>query len=68
MVYKYHFFSSLLFFFLFRILIIIQGSRGNFILSRVLRAFSTARPDIGYCQGMNFVVGVLILGEKKTSF
>ena len=40
-----------------------RGSRGNRILGRVLRAFATMRPDIGYCQGMNFVVGVLILAR-----
>ena len=44
-----------------------EGARGNIMLGRVLRAFSTARPDIGYCQGMNFVVGVFILARLPVS-
>ena len=31
------------------------------MIRHVLLALATARPDIGYCQGMNFVVGVLLL-------
>jgi len=31
------------------------------ILRRVLRAFSVHRPDIGYCQGMNFIAAIPLL-------
>jgi len=49
-----------------------KGQRGSVMLTRILKAFSSARPDIGYCQGMNFVVGLLILvrlneGYSKSS-
>lgn len=30
-------------------------------LSEVLEAFSRHSPDIGYCQGMNFIAGVALL-------
>jgi len=29
-------------------------------LRRILRAFCSERPDVGYCQGMNFVAGTLL--------
>merc|ERR1719454_1942109 len=30
-------------------------------LGRVLRAYAVLHPDVGYCQGMNFVAGLLVL-------
>lgn len=33
-------------------------------LARVLRAYVASRPDVGYCQGMNFVAGLLILASN----
>ncbi|CAD7949376.1 unnamed protein product [Amoebophrya sp. A120] len=35
--------------------------KGRVLLHKVLRAASTAHPEIGYCQGMNFVGGVLLI-------
>lgn len=32
-------------------------------LGRVLRAYAACRPDVGYCQGMNFVAGLLVLAS-----
>ena len=40
---------------------ILPKTHGVEMLRHVLLALATARPDIGYCQGMNFVVGVLLL-------
>ena len=38
-------------------------------LERVLRAFAAANPNVGYCQGMNFVCGVLLLlMEEEAAF
>eukprot|EP00392_Amoebophrya_sp_AT5.2_P015243 g15442.t1 len=37
------------------------GSRGRVFLREVLHATSVAHPEIGYCQGMNFVAGVLLI-------
>lgn len=34
-------------------------------LSRVLRAYAALRPDVGYCQGMNFVAGLLTLASDR---
>ena len=33
-------------------------------LYNVLRAYAKYDPDVGYCQGMNFIVGILLLYEK----
>ena len=47
------------------------GFYGQFALMRVLGKFATAYPDIGYCQGMNFVVGLLLLvsgGNEAETF
>ncbi|CAD7961993.1 unnamed protein product, partial [Amoebophrya sp. A25] len=35
--------------------------RGRVMLQQVLRAVSISHPEIGYCQGMNFVGGVLLI-------
>ncbi|KAK8793266.1 hypothetical protein WA588_006233 [Blastocystis sp. NMH] len=39
-----------------------SGGMGQIMLENVLRSLNEYFPDIGYCQGMNFVVGVVILG------
>ena len=45
---------------------------GNYRLSalfNVLKAYSIYDPALGYCQGMNFVVGLLLLYmEQEVSF
>ncbi|ETV88923.1 hypothetical protein H257_00369 [Aphanomyces astaci] len=33
-------------------------------LRRVLKAYATSNPSIGYCQGMDYVVAVLLFGSK----
>ncbi|OQR87529.1 hypothetical protein ACHHYP_08558 [Achlya hypogyna] len=38
-----------------------QGDRGKGELTNVLAAFAEHRPEIGYCQSMNFIVGILVL-------
>jgi len=40
-----------------------SGCAGERMLGRVLQAVAAANPKIGYCQGMNFVCGGLILGR-----
>ena len=32
-------------------------------LQDVLVAFSIYRPEIGYCQGLNYIAGILLLGK-----
>ena len=47
------------------------GFYGQFALMRVLGKFATAYPDVSYCQGMNFVVGLLLLvsgGNETEAF
>ena len=42
---------------------------GRLALERVLVAVARARPAVGYCQGMNFLAGVLLLHmEEKHAF
>ena len=36
---------------------------GEAMLARVLQTVVAMRPDVGYCQGMNFVAGALLLGR-----
>ena len=38
-----------------------EGAKGQDMLGRVLRAYSCKDEEIGYCQGMNFVTGVLLM-------
>ncbi|KAK3601021.1 hypothetical protein CHS0354_008131 [Potamilus streckersoni] len=38
-----------------------QGSKGIMDLQDVLLAFSIHNPSVGYCQGMNFIVGMALL-------
>ena len=47
------------------------GLIGQFALLRVLSKFSSAYPQVGYCQGMNFIAGFLLLvsgGNEIESF
>ena len=37
------------------------GYIGQFSLSRVLCRFSANNPEIGYCQGVNFIAGFLLM-------
>lgn len=43
----------------------IQSSEGQKLLERVLLAYSMHNNDVGYCQGMNYVVGLLLLALDK---
>ena len=38
-----------------------KGSSGRRSLYNILTAFASAHPEIGYCQGMNYLVGILLL-------
>eukprot|EP01125_Pyxidicula_operculata_P016093 TRINITY_DN550_c0_g3_i1.p1 TRINITY_DN550_c0_g3~~TRINITY_DN550_c0_g3_i1.p1 ORF type:complete len:421 (-),score=69.69 TRINITY_DN550_c0_g3_i1:97-1359(-) len=38
-----------------------QTDEGQLQLKNVLQAYSVKTPEIGYCQGMNFIVGILLL-------
>ena len=40
-----------------------SGMPGERMLGRILQAVAAAYPGIGYCQGMNFVVGTMLLGR-----
>lgn len=47
------------------------GFIGQFALLRVLGKFATTYSQIGYCQGMNFIAGFLLLasgGEEREAF
>ena len=41
-----------------------ESEKGKESLRNVLNAFALFTPEIGYCQGMNFIAGVLILFMK----
>ncbi|GAB9462687.1 hypothetical protein Gpo141_00000174 [Globisporangium polare] len=42
---------------------------GRAVLRRILRAYSIRNPSIGYCQGLNFIVGFLTLAvEEEPAF
>uniref|UniRef100_K3WPV8 Rab-GAP TBC domain-containing protein n=1 Tax=Globisporangium ultimum (strain ATCC 200006 / CBS 805.95 / DAOM BR144) TaxID=431595 RepID=K3WPV8_GLOUD len=42
---------------------------GRAVLRRILRAYSIRNPSIGYCQGLNFIVGFLTLAvEEEAAF
>jgi hypothetical protein len=46
-----------------------KNLHGQAALSRVLNAYSVQDPEIGYCQGMNFIVGVLLMQlEEESAF
>eukprot|EP01031_Cornospumella_fuschlensis_P030545 gene30545-36916_t len=38
-----------------------DGSPGIRVLSRVLLVYIRARPSVGYCQGMNFILGAMFI-------
>eukprot|EP01039_Chlorochromonas_danica_P007738 gene7738-8549_t len=40
-----------------------RGGPGRHFLTRVLLAFARCCPEMGYCQGMNYVVAALIVGR-----
>eukprot|EP00887_Chlorella_sp_A99_P001441 scaffold8.g1441.t1 len=39
----------------------VQSGEGQEALARVLYAFARHKPDVGYCQGMNYVAALLLL-------
>ena len=45
----------------------LDGMPGQDMLARVLQACIVSQPEVGYCQGMNFVVGSLILTHPMCS-
>ena len=47
-----------------------KNGNGKEILNNILTTIAFIRPDIGYCQGMNFIVGALInfLDDEETCF
>ena len=44
-----------------------EGAKGQNSLRRILSAFALHNPEMGYCQGLNFVAGflLLIMGEEQ---
>ena len=46
---------------------LLESERGQAALRRILHATSVHNPDSGYCQGMNFIAGVLsfVLDEEE---
>lgn len=44
-----------------------DGMPGQDMLARILQACVISQPDVGYCQGMNFVVGSFILSHPICS-
>jgi hypothetical protein len=46
-----------------------KGSDGRHQLAQILRCCALLHPEVGYCQGMNFVVAVLLLNVRaETAF
>jgi len=45
----------------------ISSEQGQQVLRRILRAYSLYHPQVGYCQGMNFVAGLFlsVLGQQR---
>lgn len=48
--------------------IVLEGRGGQAAMRRVLKAYSAYDREIGYCQGMNFIVGMLLtlMTEEET--
>ncbi|TMW68775.1 hypothetical protein Poli38472_006243 [Pythium oligandrum] len=47
----------------------IATEAGRNVLRRVLKTYSMRNPAVGYCQGLNFIVGFLTLGvDEETAF
>lgn len=44
------------------------GPRQQESLFRILKAYANLCPDVGYCQGMNFIVGLLLLVVQGGAF
>ena len=44
-----------------------ESAKGQATLARLLGAVALHNPDVGYCQSMNFLAGILLLivGEEK---
>lgn len=38
------------------------------MLTRILTAYTLSRPSVGYCQGMNFVCAIVILGRLSAQY
>ena len=45
-----------------------RESTGELMLTRILTAFTLSRPAVGYCQGMNFVCAIVILGRLSAQY
>ena len=47
-----------------------KKGNGSLMLKNILTALGFVRPEIGYCQGMNFIVGALInfINDEETCF
>lgn len=43
----------------------LAGEEGQAALRAVLTAYAGHNPDVGYCQGMNFLVGLLLLAVEQ---
>lgn len=45
-----------------------RESTGELMLTRILTAYALSRPSVGYCQGMNFVCAIVILGRLSAQY
>lgn len=41
----------------------VNNGSGNVILARILISFANSNQEVGYCQGMNFVAGALVIAR-----
>jgi Rab-GTPase-TBC domain len=47
---------------------LINQKEGKSALRRVLRAYAMRNPEVGYCQGLNFIAGLLLQARSSTAF